>query len=433
MRLKIPIAWFLSFLPLCSSLPVCGQSQAAKVDERSTTSNDVFHVGGDVTAPKPIYSPEPEFSEAARKAGYQGTCVLSLIVGADGRPSNIRVVRKLGMQLDEQAIQALSDWKFEPARKSGRPVAVPIQIEFSFQLDRKGSKPTFPPEWYEQIREAQLRMQSQIYRIPGSEEPAVCPSSSQNEQGPAFAVAELSFEGDLRMPSVDRDRIAASIKQSSYSGSGDEVATEISQRVQRAWQNSGYFKAQVHTDTSLLTSGPKSQRIAATVHVDEGEQYRLEGIRFRNNRAISNTAALRALFPIKDGDVYNRDAIERGMRDLRRAYGEYGYANLSTVPITRVHEDRQTVSLNIDLDEGKQFFVSRVDVVGLDEPAFENLRREILLKPGGIYNQRLVELFLERASHLPQYASFKPRYELHIDEAAGTLTMTYDFRPCLLN
>jgi TonB family protein len=430
---KTICAWCLSLLLACTSLPVCGQSQlGGKIEEQSTIANNIFHVGGDVTAPKAIHSPEPEFSEAARKAGYQGTCVLSLVVGADGRPRDIRVVRKLGMQLDEKAIQALNEWKFEPAQKGGKPVAVAMEVEFSFHLGRNGgSKRMFSAEQYEQMREARSRVQSQIYWTSGTEKPLVCPPPSSDRRGPSITVTELIFEGDLHMPSVDRDRIAASIEQGNYSGSGDEVATEISERAQRAWQNSGYFTAQAHTDTRLLTSGPGSERIAVTVHIDEGQQFRLEGIRFRNNRSISNVAVLRSLFLIKDGDVFSRDAIERGMQDLHRAYGEYGYINLSSVPKTRVDEEQQKVSVDIDLDESKQFYVSRIDVIGLDEPAFQSVVREMITKPGDIYNQRLVELFLQNyASHLPAYASFEPRYELRMDETAGTVAMTYDFRHC---
>ncbi len=129
---------------------------------------------------------------------------------------------------------------------------------------------------------------------------------------------------------------------------------------------------------------------------------------------------MRSLFLIKDGDVFSRDAIERGMHDLHRAYGEYGYINLSSVPKTRVDEEQQKVSVDIDLDESKQFYVSRIDVIGLDEPAFQSVVREMITKPGDIYNQRLVELFLQNyASHLPAYASFEPRYELRMDETAG--------------
>jgi outer membrane protein assembly factor BamA len=134
---------------------------------------------------------------------------------------------------------------------------------------------------------------------------------------------------------------------------------------------------------------------------------------------------------IKDGDIFSRDAIERGMQDLHRAYGEYGYIDLSSVPTTRVDEERLTVSIDIDLDESKQFYVDRIDVIGLEEPAFQNVVRDLITKAGDIYNQRLVELFLQNyASHLPAYASFEPRYELHMDETAGTVAMTYDVRHC---
>jgi periplasmic protein TonB len=94
----------------------------------------VYRVGGGVTAPRLIYGPEPEYSEEARKSKYQGTVVLWLILRADGRPHDIRVSRSLGMGLDEKAVEAIRQWKFEPARKDGIPVAVQISVEVSFRL-----------------------------------------------------------------------------------------------------------------------------------------------------------------------------------------------------------------------------------------------------------------------------------------------------------
>ncbi|HZP61935.1 MAG TPA: energy transducer TonB [Terriglobales bacterium] len=94
----------------------------------------VYSVGGGVSAPKPIYAPDPDYSEEARKAKYQGTVVLWVIVGADGHPHDIRVYRSLGMGLDEKAIEAIKTWKFEPARKDGIAVAVQVNIEVSFRL-----------------------------------------------------------------------------------------------------------------------------------------------------------------------------------------------------------------------------------------------------------------------------------------------------------
>ena len=94
----------------------------------------VFRVGGGVSAPRPVFTPDPEYSEEARKAKYQGTCVLWLVVGPDGKPRDIKVARTLGLGLDEKAIEAVKQWKFEPAMKDGKPVAVQINVEVSFRL-----------------------------------------------------------------------------------------------------------------------------------------------------------------------------------------------------------------------------------------------------------------------------------------------------------
>ena len=98
------------------------------------TGGGVFKVGGGVSAPKKIYDPDPEYSEEARKAKYQGTCVLYLVVGPDGKPRDIRVLRTLGLGLDEKSIEAVRTWRFEPAMKDGKPVAVQISVEVEFHL-----------------------------------------------------------------------------------------------------------------------------------------------------------------------------------------------------------------------------------------------------------------------------------------------------------
>ncbi len=94
----------------------------------------VFRVGGGVSAPRALDTPDPEYSEEARKAKYQGTCVLWLIVGPDGKPRDVKVARALGMGLDQKAIEAVRNWKFQPAMKDGKPVAVQINVEVNFRL-----------------------------------------------------------------------------------------------------------------------------------------------------------------------------------------------------------------------------------------------------------------------------------------------------------
>jgi periplasmic protein TonB len=98
-------------------------------------TGNVFRPGvGGVTQPRPIYDPDPDYSDAARKAKYQGSVLLWLIVGPEGLPHNIRLQRSLGMGLDEKAIAAVSTWRFQPATLNGKPVAVEVNVQVSFRL-----------------------------------------------------------------------------------------------------------------------------------------------------------------------------------------------------------------------------------------------------------------------------------------------------------
>jgi TonB family protein len=100
----------------------------------SGVAGGVFRAGGGVSAPVAIFRVDPEYSEEARKAKYSGTAVLSIVVDTEGRARDIRVVKSLGMGLDEKAIQAVEKWKFTPAMKDGRPVNVRTFIEVDFRL-----------------------------------------------------------------------------------------------------------------------------------------------------------------------------------------------------------------------------------------------------------------------------------------------------------
>ena len=94
----------------------------------------VYKVGGGISAPQAVNTPDPEYTEEARRAKTQGTCILWLIVDADGRPRDIRLVRGLGFGLDAKAIEAVKQWRFEPAKKDGKPVNVQISVEVGFRL-----------------------------------------------------------------------------------------------------------------------------------------------------------------------------------------------------------------------------------------------------------------------------------------------------------
>jgi periplasmic protein TonB len=98
-----------------------------------TGPNTVYRVADDVSVPRLIHSVEPEYTEAARNAKISGTVLVNLIVEPNGNPTHIRIVRGLGMGLDEKAIQAVQQYIFKPGMKNGKPVRVELNISLNFQ------------------------------------------------------------------------------------------------------------------------------------------------------------------------------------------------------------------------------------------------------------------------------------------------------------
>jgi TonB family protein len=137
-----------------STMPSNGQGQRGGIGDRGSdggigpgvgpgygpgngggTGGDSYHRGQGASDPSVLSQVDPEFSEEARKAKFQGLCILTIIVEADGTPSNIRVRGGLGMGLDEKAIEAVKKWRFRPSMKNGHPVRYgPVEVDVDFHL-----------------------------------------------------------------------------------------------------------------------------------------------------------------------------------------------------------------------------------------------------------------------------------------------------------
>jgi len=162
----IRIGWLA--LPLLSLVvavvPICAQVQP--LHPRGGDSNPqepvdgVYRVGHGVKAPRATFMPDPEFSEQARQAGYEGVCVLELVVDAEGMPQNIRVTHPVGMGLDEKALEAVRQWRFTPGMKGDTPVAVRINVETSFHLFAPKK-----PSLFQKANEGDAKAQFEIAQI----------------------------------------------------------------------------------------------------------------------------------------------------------------------------------------------------------------------------------------------------------------------------
>jgi TonB family protein len=160
-------------------------------------------------------------------------------------------------------------------------------------------------------------------------------------------------------------------------------------------------------------------------------EYRLESISFTNNKTITNVAALRSLFPIQDGEPFDQGKLAEGLLELGKVYRIQGFVSFKSFVEPLVDDSRRSIALQIQCNEGRQFYVDHINIEGLDEHTFENVRKSLYLRPGDIYNERLANLWLEKNSPLiTPDGSPSQRMTVVADDDAGTVVMTYDFRRC---
>jgi outer membrane protein insertion porin family len=251
------------------------------------------------------------------------------------------------------------------------------------------------------------------------------------KEGPKVKVGKIRFEGNknvktrvlryamknLRPIGVPHSIFLENIFARTYDATKLEEDTE---RVRNEYQNRGYFKVivkdpktQIH-DTGHagahipLLQGGQGKAVDITMPIEEGERYTLGGITFKNNKAVQNVKALRSIFPIKDGDVFSKEKVGKGLEALRKAYGELGYINFTSIPDTKFDDDKKQIFLEIDVDEGKQFYVRRIEFQGNTTTRDKVIRREIALEEGSQYNSRLWELSLLRLNQLGYFDQLKP-------------------------
>lgn len=274
-------------------------------------------------------------------------------------------------------------------------------------------------------------------------------------EGPKVKVGRIKFEGNKNVRSrelrqamhflkpigVPHSIFLENIFAKTYDATKLDEDMEL---VREALQNRGYFKGVVGEpkttirDTGhsgfhvyLIHPGP-GKAMDITVPIEEGERYHLGTITFKGNKAITNTKALRSLFPIKDGDIFDRSKIAKGIENLKNAYGTQGYINFTSIPTPSFDEQKKLVSFDIDVDEGKQFSVRRIEFSGNTTTRDKVIRRELALEEGQVYNEQYWKLSIQRLNQLGFFDQIKPddptNTERHLDEKEGQVDLTLKVR-----
>ncbi len=282
------------------------------------------------------------------------------------------------------------------------------------------------------------------------------PPSSLNivfkiDEGPTVKVGKIDIEGNT----VYNDRIVIrSMKnlkplgvpysilfEDIFSKTYDPGKLEEDQdRIRVFYQEHGYFKARsedakvnvvdIPPRTFALPFLPRTKtrkRANLDVFVTEGQRYYLGKFSFTGVKLFRTPQTLmRPLFQMSEGDVFSTAKLRKGVENMRKLYGEFGYIDFVVEPDPEPVAGTNKVDLNLSVDEGKQFFVRRIDFTGNNTTRDKVIRRELLIDEGDLFNSRLWDLSVLRLNQLGYFEPLKEEEaaDLKRDTKTDTIDIT---------
>jgi outer membrane protein insertion porin family len=248
---------------------------------------------------------------------------------------------------------------------------------------------------------------------------------------PKIIVDSVKFDSSVHLSDLSEEpEIISEIKQHMFDRGSEGLDEVLEVGIRYAWLDRGYFKVTVTGQTQVISSDSGYEHVAVTIHVTPGQQYRLGDVGFRESNPVQPlafaTEELRKLIPLQEGDVFNVTKVRESFDGLKKLYDSHGYINFVATPVTDVDDSTQRVSLIMELDEGKQFRVRKIEVFGLQPSKAATLTSRV--KPGDVFQHSLVEAFVK--ANLPEFLDVTSSevLDLRKDQKAGTVDVVVDFR-----
>jgi len=277
------------------------------------------------------------------------------------------------------------------------------------------------------------------------------------EEGPKVKVGKLDFAGNTVMSNRDLKRNMKGLKpigipksiifEDLFRKTFDANKLEIDKEmVRNAYQVKGYFKAAVtRHDLDIVDKRVRkmlpipfvfkktAKRADVTLHIQEGLLYRRGRLSFTDVELFrAPDAVLGPVFQMPEGAVFDVEKLRKGMENLKKLYGEFGYIDFVAEPSFefREAEEPALIDLNLSVDEGKQFFVRRINFAGNNTTRDKVIRRELMLDEGDMFNTRLWDLSILRLNQLGYFEPLKEEESTDIrrDTRNGLVDLTLDVK-----
>lgn len=285
----------------------------------------ILRVGHGVKAPRPLNRPNPEYSQEAVRAGLQGKCVLSLVVNSEGKPRDVKVSRSLGKGLDENSIEAVRNWTFEPARKHGRPVAVRISVVVTFRIGKNAMTPDARATLEKAQKagdEFRRNAWKRVYRVEPVATASACHAIREDGQGNSVSIPALNEARQYRSQSItftdNRTLTNATALRNLFPIRDGEsldlhkVATGL-QQLKKAYGSQGFVSFKAFVDPVINES---HGTVALRIKCDEGHQFFVDHV----NIVVLDEKTfhkVRKTLYVMPGQLYNERLAELWLENSR--------------------------------------------------------------------------------------------------------------------
>jgi len=270
-------------------------------------------------------------------------------------------------------------------------------------------------------------------------------------EGPKVKVGEISFTGNSVFNALAIRRAMKNLRpigvpksiffENIFSKTYDSTKLEEDQeRIEQFYRDSGYFQARVtdHTVDIVDVGGGKfklplihpnrpGKNANLGITIEEGRLYRLNTINFVGVKLFRTPETLmRPVFQMQQGDIFSTAKLRKGFEELRKLYGQFGYIDFVSEPNIEPVPGTDKIDLTLNFDEGKQFFVRRIDFSGNTTTRDKVIRRELLIDEGDVYNTRLWELSILRLNQLGYFEALKAEDAVDVkrDQKTSTVDLT---------
>jgi outer membrane protein assembly factor BamA len=241
--------------------------------------------------------------------------------------------------------------------------------------------------------------------------------TTEHPSSQALKIKEIVFLGETGLTPVEQAEIVDSVrgKVGNYE---PKWVDSFELQLSAEWQQRGYFKATVKAKAQEVGSTPEERTFVVTAQVESGRRYFFGDLSFLRGTQFS-TAQMRSMFSLQTNELFNTERIGEGLDALRKAYGSRGFIDFVAVPNVLYDEVHGQISVEVDLQEGKQYRISEIKAIGIDPDSAKTLLHASGLESGNIFSARLLEDFYN------QHQAVK--VERCVDWRAGKIVLLITF------